>query len=57
MAAQHPAQVQKMLKMLDEHNAKQAKPIWPSLMEGAIRIDKTSADPWEKDDEYVYTPN
>jgi len=57
VADQYPDQVQKMLKMLDVHNAAQMKPAWPSMMEGPIRIDKTSADPWEKDDEYVYVPN
>jgi arylsulfatase A-like enzyme len=57
VAAQNPDQVQKMLAMLDDHNAVQVDPAWPALLESPIRIDKTLIDPWDEDDEYIYWPN
>jgi arylsulfatase A-like enzyme len=57
VADENPEQVQKMMAMLDEHNATQVDPAWPALLESPIRIDKTSADPYSVNDEYIYWPN
>jgi uncharacterized sulfatase len=43
--------------MLQAHNAEQAEPLWDTVIEGPVRIDKTTADSWEEGDEYIYWPN
>ena len=66
VADQNPDRVEEMMAMLDEHNAAQAQPLWPALLESPIKIDKTIIDPqdegdeydyWDEGDEYVYWPN
>lgn len=57
VADQYPERVAAMLAMLDAHNAEQAEPLWPALLESPIRIDETAAEPWDEDDEYIYWPN
>jgi uncharacterized sulfatase len=66
VADQHPDRVQEMMAMLDEHNAAQAEPLWPALLESPIKIDKPIIDPqhegdeydyWDEGDEYIYWPN
>jgi len=66
VADQNPDRVERMMAMLDEHNASQAEPLWPALLEAPIRIDKTIIDLpdegdkhvyWDEGDEYIYWPN
>lgn len=57
VADEHPERVEAMLAMLAEHNAEQAEPAWPSLIESGQRIDKTLRDTPEVGDEYIYWPN
>jgi uncharacterized sulfatase len=57
VAVAEPAIVARLQKLLDEHNAEQAKPLWPSVIESAVLIDKTGADPYVAGDEYTYWPN
>jgi uncharacterized sulfatase len=66
VADKNPEQVQKMLAMLDEHNAEQVEPAWPALLESPVRIDKPIINPeiedeeydyWDPGDEYIYWPN
>jgi uncharacterized sulfatase len=57
IAAKHPEKVAELKALLQSHNAEQAEPLWDTVVEGPIRIDKTSADPWEESDAYVYWPN
>ncbi len=57
VANEHPDHVAEMAAMLDAHNAEQVEPLWPALVESAIRIDKTSKDTPAPDDDYVYWPN
>jgi arylsulfatase A-like enzyme len=38
-------------------NGRQAKPLWPSLAEGPISIDKTLKDPAQPGDAYIYYAN
>ena len=39
------------------HNAQQARPLWPSVIDGPQLIDKTGAEPYGPGDEYIYWPN
>ncbi|MGL5837156.1 MAG: sulfatase-like hydrolase/transferase [Sphingorhabdus sp.] len=57
LAAMEPKRVAEMLRMLEKHNAEMPKPLWPSLLEGAIRIDVPLNVPWTEDQEYVYWAN
>jgi len=43
--------------MLAAHDAEQAPPAWPSLIEAPIPIDKDLSQPVTPDDEYIYWPN
>jgi hypothetical protein len=38
-------------------DAEQSKPLWPSLLEGAIPIDRPLDTPEVKDEEYIYWAN
>ena len=38
-------------------DAQQVKPLWPSLLESPVLIDKPLGVPVEKNDEYVYWAN
>ncbi len=57
LAAAQPARVAGLTALLDAHDAEQAAPLWPSLLEGAIRIDPPLGAPQGPDDEYVYWAN
>ncbi len=43
--------------LLAAHNAEQAEPLWPSVFNSPQLIDKTSNEPFEEGDEFVYWPN
>ena len=57
LAAQQPQRVAELLALLYDHNAAQAAPLWPSLIESPQLIDKTEADAYAPGDEYIYWPN
>jgi len=57
LASRHPDKVRELTALLETHNAEQAEPLWPSVIEGPILIDKTSADRMLETDEYIYWPN
>lgn len=57
LAAQQPARLAAMKADLLAFNAAQAKPLWPSLAEGPVRVDKTIKDPRSPQDAYVYYAN
>ena len=57
VASEHPDRVNAMQALLVAHNAEQAEPAWPALIEAPIRIDKTLNEPDAAGDEYVYWPN
>ena len=57
VAVAEPAIVAQLQKLLDGHNAEQAQPLWPSVIESAVLIDKTGAEPYVAGDEYTYWPN
>jgi arylsulfatase A-like enzyme len=52
-----PARVAELTALLDAHDATQSPPLWPSLVEGVIRIDPPLGAPTSPDDEYVYWAN
>jgi arylsulfatase A-like enzyme len=57
LAKQEPARLAAMKAQLAEWNSAQRKPMWPSLGEGPIPIDKTLKDPQAADDAYIYYAN
>jgi arylsulfatase A-like enzyme len=57
IASQHPEKIAELQALLQTHNAEQVEPLWDSVIEGPVRIDKTQEEPWEEDDEYIYWPN
>ena len=57
LAEAQPERVARLRAMLDTHDARQRAPLWPSLIEAAIRIDSPLGAPHGPDDEYVYWAN
>lgn len=57
LAARHPEIVAQLQALLDAHNAEQAAPMWPSVIESPQLIDKTGAEAYVPGDDYVYWPN
>jgi len=57
LAAAQPETVARLQALLDAHNAEQAEPAWPSVVESPQLIDKTGAQPYVEGDEYTYWPN
>lgn len=57
LAAEYPERVQQMRAALAAHVAQQPAPAWPAQAEMPVRIDKTDAQPWSADDEYIYVTN
>ena len=43
--------------LLSAHNAEQAAPMWPSVLNGPQLIDKHGGQPYEPGDDYIYWPN
>jgi arylsulfatase A-like enzyme len=57
LAASHPERVAELAALLDAQDARAAKPLWPSLLEGPVPIDVPLGVPRRGDEEYVYWPN
>ncbi len=57
LAASEPAKVAEIQALLDAHNAEQAEPLWPSVLDSPQLIDKHGEQPYEPGDEYIYWPN
>jgi arylsulfatase A-like enzyme len=57
LAASRPDKVAELEALLDAHNAEQAEPLWPSVLDGPQLIDKHGGQPYEEGDEYIYWPN
>ena len=47
----------KLMALLDAHQATARQPLYPYVVEMPVAIDKTLAEPFEPDDEYIYWPN
>jgi arylsulfatase A-like enzyme len=52
-----PAKATELKTLLAKVDAEQAKPLWPSLLEGPIVIDTPSSYPVKPTDEYIYWAN
>ncbi len=57
LAASQGAKVAELKALLNQFNAQQAKPLWPSLAEAPIPLDKTLKAPQAAEDAYVYFAN
>jgi uncharacterized sulfatase len=57
VAQQFPEKVAALEALLSAHNAEQAEPLWPSIVQEPQLIDKTGGQPYEEGDEYIYWPN
>lgn len=57
LAAQEPARVAELRRLIEQQNAGLPKPLWPGLLEAPIRIDVPLNASWSKDQEYVYWAN
>ncbi len=57
LAATHPEQVALLEDLLAAHNAEQAEPMWPSVVNAPQLIDKDGGQEYEEGDEYIYWPN
>ena len=53
----YPDKVKLLEQLLDKHNLEQVEPLWPSVVNAPILIDKHTGQEYEKDDEYIYWPN
>ena len=52
-----PDMVTELQGLLAAHNAEQAEPIWPSVMDSPQLIDKDATRAYAEGDEYIYFPN
>lgn len=57
LADQTPAKVEELQALLEAHNAEQAPPAWPSLVELPIYIDQPQGADHKPGDDYIYWPN
>lgn len=57
LAQSNPDKLKEMQSLLATVEAQQHKPLWPSLLEGAIAIDHPLDAPEHPDDEYIYWAN
>ena len=57
LAAVQPDRLRTLTARLAAHNAEQAEPLWPSVIDAPQLIDKTEAETYVEGDEYVYWPN
>ncbi len=57
LAKDNPHKVAELEGLLAAHNAEQVEPLWPSVFNSPQLIDKTSNEPYEGGDEFIYWPN
>ncbi len=57
LADTQPAKVAEMRAALQAVDAQQAKPLWPSLLEKPVRLDRPLGSDFGKDDAYIYWAN
>jgi arylsulfatase A-like enzyme len=57
LSAEYPDKVAELMALLDAHNAEQAEPLWRSLAEMPVLVDKPLGVPQSTVDDYVYVPN
>jgi len=52
-----PEKASLLEQLIDIHNLEQAEPLWPSVANAPVLIDKHTGQKYEKNDEYIYWPN
>ncbi|MFC3786634.1 arylsulfatase A-like enzyme [Sphingopyxis italica] len=57
LAASDPQRVAELSAMIEAQNRGMAKPIWPGLVEGPVRIDVPLDAPWKDGQDYIYWTN
>ncbi|MDB2594351.1 sulfatase-like hydrolase/transferase [Porticoccaceae bacterium] len=57
LAAQNGEKVAEREALLAGHNEEQVEPLWPSVFNSSQLIDKTTNEPYEEGDEFIYWPN
>ena len=57
LAAERPDRVAALEALLEAHNAEQAEPLWPSIIQSPQLIDKHGGQTYVEGDEYIYWPN
>jgi arylsulfatase A-like enzyme len=57
LAEAMPDKVAELRGELAAIDAQQAKPLWPTLLEAPVRIDRPLGTPVDKDDEFIYWAN
>ena len=57
LSASDPVRVAQLRAMLEAQNKGMAKPIWPGLIEGPVRIDVPLNAPWKDGQDYIYWTN
>ena len=57
LAASDPQRVATLRAMIEAQNKGMAKPIWPGLIEGPVRIDVPLDAPWKDGQDYIYWTN
>ena len=57
LASQNGDKVAELESLLAAHNTEQMQPLWPSVFNSPQQIDKTSNEPIEEGDEFIYWPN
>lgn len=57
LAAREPDKVAGLEALLAAHNAEQAQPLWPSIINAPQLVDKHGEQPYQPGDEYIYWPN
>lgn len=57
LSAAQPDRLRELLGVMNTINAEQAKPLWPSVLSGAIPIDHPGGQPIKAGEDYVYWDN
>ena len=57
LAKEKPTKLSQLENLLTLHNAEQAEPLWPSVVDSPQLIDKHGGQDYEEGDEYIYWPN
>jgi uncharacterized sulfatase len=57
LAASHPDKLKELSALLAAHQASSRGPLYPSIVQMPVMVDKTLAEKFVDGDEYVYTPN
>lgn len=57
LASEEPQKVAELEALLAAHNAEQAEPLWPSVLDFPQLVDKHGGQEYVAGDEYIYWPN